>query len=395
MILPRERPLRDDPRIEVWLHAFAFPGRVVETAARAAEGWGFDGMLLADSQTLNTEIWVELGMAAAATERLRLGPGVTNPFTRHPSVTASAAATLQVESGGRAVLGLGRGDSALRQIGREPVHAAELERALVAIQAYLRGGTVEARRVREPASPGSTTAPALPKVPVTVAASGPHVIELAARHAERVDFTVGAEPDRLRWALETRARRSADVSLGAFVNVAVDPDPAVARDLVRGSAAIFARFSAEGAPARRALRRHPRGDRADRRRLRRVQHGHASADHSPALGDEFLDLFAVAGAPDEVAERLVAIGELGIEQLVIVPCSLDTSAEDLAALERAVRGRGAAPPALGRSAGGAQGRTLTPCQPKRSQLRSTWPSIPRTAPVSSSAARSASSARPS
>ena len=325
-ILPRERQLRDDPRIEVWLHAFAFPRRVV-AAARAAEGWGFDGMLLADSQTLNTEIWVELGMAAAATERLRLGPGVTNPFTRHPSVTASAAATLQVESGGRAVLGLGRGDSALRQLGREPVHADELERALVAIQAYLSGGTAELDGF-ESRLTWLDNAPEMPKVPVTVAATGPHVIELAARHAERVDFTVGAEPDRLRWALET-ARGAGDASPGAFVNVGVDPDPAVARDLVRGSAAILARFSAEGAP--------PDGlSEVTREAIERIaaaydesRHGHAEADHSQALGDEFLDRFAVAGPPDEVAERLVAIGELGIEQLVIVPCSLDTSAEDL------------------------------------------------------------------
>src|SRR5438105_3932245 len=68
------------------------------------------------------------------------------------------------------------------------------------------------------------------KVPVAVAASGPRVIELAARHAERVDLTVGAEPDRLRWAIEV-ARGAGHASLGAFVNVAVHPDRSVARDL--------------------------------------------------------------------------------------------------------------------------------------------------------------------
>jgi len=67
---------------------------------------------------------------------------VTNPFTRHPAVTASAALTLQVETGGRAVLDVGRGDSALTQIGRRPVSARELEEALVILQAYLRGEEV-------------------------------------------------------------------------------------------------------------------------------------------------------------------------------------------------------------------------------------------------------------
>jgi len=124
--------------VQAWLHTFSFPHAVAERA-RQAEGWGFQGLLVADSQNLNADVWVELALAGAATERLRIGPGVTNPATRHPAVTASAAATLHAETGGRVVLGLGRGDSALSQIGREPVHVAELERALAAIQDYLRG----------------------------------------------------------------------------------------------------------------------------------------------------------------------------------------------------------------------------------------------------------------
>jgi 5,10-methylenetetrahydromethanopterin reductase len=92
--------------LEVWIHAFSFARRVAPLA-RQVEEWGFDGFLLADSQNLNADIWVELALAGAATERLRLGPGVTNPATRHPAVTASAAATLQAETDGRAVLGLG------------------------------------------------------------------------------------------------------------------------------------------------------------------------------------------------------------------------------------------------------------------------------------------------
>ncbi len=314
--------------MEVWLHSFSFPHRVVETA-RKAEAWGFDGMLLADSQNLNAEIWVELGLAAAATERLKLGPGVTNPATRHPSVTASAAATLQVESGGRAVLVLGRGDSALRQIGREPVHPSELEEALTAIQAYLRGETATLEGL-ESRLAWLDSAPDVAKVPVIVAASGPHVIEAAARHAEGVDFTVGAEPDRLRWAADI-ARAAGSPSLGAFVNVAVDPDPATARDLVRGSAAIFARFSAEGAPSDGLSDVTKAGIEAIAATYDESKHGQASAVHSQSLDDEFIERFAVAGIADEVAERLAALGELGIERLVIVPCSLDTPPE---ALER-------------------------------------------------------------
>jgi 5,10-methylenetetrahydromethanopterin reductase len=298
--------------MEAWLHGFAFPHRVAELARRA-EDQGFHGLLVADSQNLNADVWIELALAGAATERLRLGPGVTNPATRHPAVTASAAATLQVETGGRAVLGLGRGDSALTQIGRRPVPPEELERALQEIQRYLFGGIAWIGRLE------------LPKVLVAVAATGPHVIELAARHAEAIDFTVGAEPERMRWAIETARAAAGDrqVSLGAFLNVGVHDDRAVARDLVRGSTAIFARFATEGAP--------PDGlsevTRAGIERLAseydESRHGQAAASHAQALEDEFLDRFALAGPAAEVAERLDELVALGLDRVIVVAGSLD------------------------------------------------------------------------
>jgi 5,10-methylenetetrahydromethanopterin reductase len=304
------------------MHAFSFAGKVAPHAAQV-EAWGFDGMLLADSQNLNADIWVELGLAAVATDRVGLGPGVTNPATRHPAVTASAIATLQVETGGRAVLGLGRGDSALTQIGREPAHVGELERALVEIQGFLRGEEVELSggaksRIEWIADSGQ------PKVPVSVAATGPKVIEAAARHVERIDFTVGAEAERLRWAVETARKAGGDgISLGAFINVATHPDRAVARDLVRGSTAILARFATEGAPAyglsdvTRAGIVELAADYDEKR------HGEAAAAHARRLADDFIDRFAVVGPSEEVAARLAALTELGIERLVVVPGSLD------------------------------------------------------------------------
>lgn len=305
------------------MHAFSFPGRVAELAQRV-EGWGFDGLLVADSQNLTADIWVELALAGAATERIMLGPGVTNPVTRHPAVTASAAATLQSETAGRAVLGLGRGDSALTQLGKHPVSSSELERALMAIQGYLRGEAVE---IDGTSSQIRWLAEAeLSKVPVALGATGPRVIAIGARHCEQLDFTVGAEPSRLRWAIET-ARGAAPAggpSLGAYVNVAVHPDQAAARELVRGSAAIFARFAAEGAPAdglsdvtRRGIARLA-GDYDESR------HGLAAAGHARELDDEFIDRFAIAGPPEHVSERLKQLGALGIDRVIVVPGSLDS-----------------------------------------------------------------------
>jgi 5,10-methylenetetrahydromethanopterin reductase len=323
--------------MQVWLHSFSFAGRTVETA-RAAEAAGYDGMLLADSQNLNADVWVELALAAAATDRLRLGPGVTNPRTRHPAVTASAAATLAAESGGRAVVGFGRGDSALTQIGREPTPAAEFERGLEALQGYLAGAAVAVEGYEGKIA--WLPRDGAPKVPVAVAATGPHVIAAAARHAEGVDFTVGAEEERLRWAVDTarraaaeagRAARLGPLALGAYVNVAVDEDRAAARDLIRGSTSILARFGTEGAPADGLSA----ATRAGIERLGAVYeeagHGRAASAAARSLGDEFIDRFAVCGPAAEVAARLAAMAEIGIERLIVVPGSLDARPEALAA----------------------------------------------------------------
>jgi 5,10-methylenetetrahydromethanopterin reductase len=306
--------------VEVWLHAFAFAHRTAQLA-RQAEDWGLTGLLVADSQNLNADVWIELALAAAATERLRIGPGVTNPATRHPAVTASAAATLQEESGGRAVLGLGRGDSALTQIGRRPVPAHELEQALVEIQGYLSGGI------------GWIAESSQAKVPVSVAATGPHVIAAAARHADAIDFTVGAEPERLEWAVET-AHAEADGSappLGAYLNVAVDDDRAAARDLVRGSTAILARFGTEGAPPDGLSETTRAGIERLAAEYDESRHGHSSAPAAQGLDDEFIDRFAVCGPAGEVLERLAALADLGLERVIVVPGSLDADPAAVAA----------------------------------------------------------------
>ena len=312
--------------MEVWLHTFSTPRRVAELA-RQAEAWGFSGLLVADSQNLNADIWVELALAGAATSRLRLGPGVTNPATRHPAVTASAAATLQVETGGRAVLGIGRGDSALTQIGRRPVSVAELERGVEMVQRYLRGDEVElagtTSRIRWLA--GSS----LPKVPVRVAATGRRTIEMAARLADGIDFAVGAEVGRLRWAIRTaRASAPGKRSFGAFLNVAVHPDPATAYGLVRGSVAIFARFSAESAAGSDGLSEVTRagiGQLASG--YEPSGHGSSSGSYAERLDDSFIERFAVAGTSAHVRQRLTEIAEAGIDRLIVVPGSLDTPAD--------------------------------------------------------------------
>ena len=97
---------------EFWQITFPMPGNS-ERAARSAEDHGWDGLYFADTQCLSGDIYSAMCLAAKATSRLKVGTSVTNPVTRLPAVTASAITTVQVESDGRAVLGIGRGDSSL------------------------------------------------------------------------------------------------------------------------------------------------------------------------------------------------------------------------------------------------------------------------------------------
>ena len=120
------------------------PGpRRMETVARMVEDLGFASLVIPDSQNLAPEVWGQLMLAARATSRISLGPGVTNSVTRDPAVTASAALSLQVESDGRAVLGIGRGDSSVQRIGKTQDPVARFARYVASVQSYLRGDAVD------------------------------------------------------------------------------------------------------------------------------------------------------------------------------------------------------------------------------------------------------------
>src|SRR5262252_4687692 len=216
--------------------------------ARMAESLGFDSLVFADTQNITPEVWGQLMLAARDTERIELGTGVTNPGTRDVAVTASAALALQVESEGRAVCGIGRGDSSLAKVGRTPVPIDEFERYVERLQRYLRGEEVDRDGTSSRLEWHADAS--VPKVPLEIAATGRRVIELAARHAERIVFAVGADEERLARSIEV-ARRAAAASgrdpdrlrLGAWVNAVLHPDVAAARAAVRGGLSVFAHFS--------------------------------------------------------------------------------------------------------------------------------------------------------
>lgn len=320
--------------------------------ARRAEERGWDGLSFVDSQNLSGDVYVAMTTAATATERLIVSTGVTNPVTRHPAVTAGAIASVQAVSAGRAVLAIGRGDSALAHLGRGPARVGDFERYLVALQAYLRGEEIPfdelgfGEAVAPPvdvlelaATAGTSSIAWLPsrheKVPVEVAATGPRVIAAAARHADRVLFALGADQDRVRWGIDVArdARRAAGlepdgVAFGAFVNVVCLPDVATARDLARGGLSTFARFSVMHGEIvgpvsdEQAEIMHRLHDDYDMR-----SHTRGDSAQAGVLSDEFVDSYAIVGPPERCIERLGALVDLGLDKLTVVGATIGAGRE--------------------------------------------------------------------
>jgi len=311
------------PGIEVWAAGANRPGRATRLAQRA-ERDGYDGISFGDTQCVAGDPFVGLTAAAGATNRVQLGVGVTNPLTRHPAVTACAIASVHVESGGRAVLGIGRGDSAVSKLGLRAASVAQLERYLARLQGYLAGEVVDVDGYASTLQWLKDLS--LPKVPVDVAATGPAVTAVGARLAERVTFNVGADPARVERgiALARAAREAAGlapggVSFGAYLNVAPHHDRTTARQLVRGVVATYARFS--GMPGHPVDALEPADAAviaAIAQRYDMSRHGRSDATHTEVVDDAFIDRFGIAGPPEYCVERLVGLVALGLGRLAIV-----------------------------------------------------------------------------
>src|SRR5437773_11832100 len=160
---------------------------------RQAEAAGFTYGWLFDSHVLWRDPYPLLTLMAQATERMRLGTCVTNPGTREPSVTASVLATLDELSNGRMDLGIGRGDSARRVLGKPPTTMATLEEAIRVIR-----DLVEGRVVTYEGTELQLTWTGRWKLPVWVAGYGPMALSMTGRIADGVILQL-ADPDLIRW----------------------------------------------------------------------------------------------------------------------------------------------------------------------------------------------------
>lgn len=327
-------------RTEFWTNLTSKDPRQAPAEAVKLEADGWDGAVMVDSQSMFPDVWMYLATCAQVTERLKLATGVTNPITRHPSVTAAAAASLQLISNGRAVLGIGRGDSALAYVGASPMPIAMFEHYLEILQTYLRGDMVDmkdasamvvnARAGFDNLAIGSGPAGSslkwladydIPKVPIESFSTGPKAIGASARAAETVILGLAAEINRVAWGVDlarTAAKQAGrEVGVGCVVTVMPQEDIRIARDIVRPTVTTMARFSVMN---NRIIGPATEEQAETMLKIAEVydmnKHGEAAAQ-TERISDRFVDEFAIVGDVDICVERLTAFVDLGLERMTL------------------------------------------------------------------------------
>ncbi|HVC83300.1 MAG TPA: TIGR03842 family LLM class F420-dependent oxidoreductase [Chloroflexota bacterium] len=292
--------------------------RLVELT-HLAEANGFTYGWLFDSHLLWMDPYPLLTLMALATQHMRLGTCVTNPGTREPSVTASVFATLNEISGGRMVVGIGRGDSARRVMGKPPTTLARLETAIKEIRALGTGeeATDDDHPVRIPWASGG--------LPIYVAAYGPKALRLAGRVGDGVILQF-ADPDLIRWCLgfvregcEEAGREWSSFHVMSAAPTFVTADLEQARAQVRWFPAmvsnhvvdLVSKYPPEDLPP--ALTRYVR----NRPGYDYQEHGRVGAHHAEFVTDDVVDRFCVIGTEEQCVEKLHALAAAGVNEFNI------------------------------------------------------------------------------
>ena len=290
---------------------------------REAEARGFEWVGVADSQSVFHELYVALTVAALNTTRVRLGPLVTNPLTRHLVVTASAMASLDELSKGRMVLGLGSGDSAIYTLGAPPATVAGLEASIDTL-GRLTAGEVVKREQRTWRVHRSAR-----RIPIYLAAEGPRTLELAGRVADGVIVGLGLTPEVIALSLaaiergaRAAGRRLADLDVWWFAKTNVaDTREAAVRPITMALAASANhafRFTLEGKGVPAALHEPIRGLQReyDSHHHEIAGAGNAALTDRWGLTDFLVDRFAIAGTPAECVAQIRRAMAAGARQFI-------------------------------------------------------------------------------
>ncbi len=277
---------------------------------KLAEDVGFEYAWITDHYN-NKNVYETLALIASETETIKMGPGVTNPYVRSPAISASAIATIDEISEGRATFGIGPGDKAtfdaLGIAWEKPV--STIKAAIADINTLLAGGKTEAG-----AALGGAKA-VQEHIPIYMGAQGPKMLETAGEIADGVLINASNPKDyeaampMIKKGIEA-AGGDKEFDVGAYTATSIGADS----DAAKNAAKIVVAFIAAGSPAP-VIERHglPEGFNEQMGAFL------AKGDFGGAIGavtDEALDAFSVCGTPDEFIPKIEGLAEMGVTQYV-------------------------------------------------------------------------------
>jgi probable F420-dependent oxidoreductase len=296
--------------------------RVIELARRA-ESLGFSHGWTFDSHVLWQEPFVIYSRMLDATERMIVGPMVTNPGTRDWTVLASLFATLNDMYDGRTICGMGRGDSALRYIGSEPTSLATMVESMDVIKRLVAGDevTYNGKALRIPWIVEGWD------LPIWVAGYGPRALDLIGRHADGFILQL-ADPQVLEWTMSAVRAAARDAGRGPDeVKICVVAPAYVGRDLAHQReqlrwfggmvgnhvADMVKRYGEDEAKVPKALSDYIKA----REGYDYDHHGKAGNPSTDFVPDDIVDRFCVLGGPDDHIEKLTLLKSMGVDQFGI------------------------------------------------------------------------------
>jgi 5,10-methylenetetrahydromethanopterin reductase len=290
--------------------------RATADDVRFAEELGYDFVGITDGQMIWRDVYVTMALAAAATKRIEIGPWVTNPVTRHPTATVNAICSLNEASDGRAFLGIGNGDDAVRTIGGDHAKLSDLADSVKLMYQLARGEKVQTEH-------GTwSLASAQGNLKIYWAVAGPRSMEMGAEHTDGVIASAWLGPELLehlkthvRIGVERAGKKPSDVETIVHTAVAVDEDGEGARKAVRPYVARgLCYVSSQWLPD------WSKEDMEEFRKKYDYYH-HFSADHDLAtlVPERFLKRKAVVGTPEECIETLRMIIGCGFTTISMMP----------------------------------------------------------------------------
>jgi len=299
------------------------PARRVVELTKMAEDLGFTHGWTFDSHVLWQEPFVIYSQMLAATERMIVGPMVTNPGTRDWTVLASLFATLNEMYGGRTICGMGRGDSALRYIGKKPKTLATMVESMEVIKGLVAGREVvyNGQRLDIPWVEEGWD------LPMWVAGYGPNALATIGRHADGFILQL-ADPQVLEWtmaavrkAAEESGRDSDEIKICVVAPAYVGDDIAHQRDQLRwfggmvGNhvADMVKRYGEDSSKVPEVLSDYIKA----REGYDYDHHGKADNPSSEFVPDEIVDRFCVLGTVEQHIEKVSLLQEMGVDHFGI------------------------------------------------------------------------------